>query len=203
MSEEKPLKIEELLEKGLYYYGLGENKMAVSLWQQTLELDPENELAREYLEIELGTRIIEPEPEPAPSQAPEKTEPLAIPPSFTRGQQLIYEGKPAEAVESFNQAYNESDGRLFHWAYVELAKTSVVKNLLEHIGSFEKMPELTQSMSELAKMNFTEEEGFMLSLITGDTSFEDVISLSPLPKYKTYRTLYRFLEYDIVRIKRT
>ncbi len=200
MSEEKSLKLQELLEKGLYYYGLGENRMAVDLWKQVLEIDPESELAREYLEIELGTdgyplttlQVSRPEESEAPKSIP----------AFDRGQRLIYGDKPAEAAESFAQAYDDSNGELYYWAYAELAKTSLVKLLLGQIGSFDKVPELTKPMAEMAKMNFTEEQGFILSLITGDTSFEDVISLSPVPKYKTYQTIYRFLEAGVIRIKK-
>jgi tetratricopeptide (TPR) repeat protein len=200
LSEEKSLKLRELLEKGLYYYGLGENRMAVDLWKQVLELEPENELAREYLEIELETDVYPsttPEfPRPDKSEAPKST------PVFTRGQKLIYEDKPAEAVESFAQAYDESSDQLYYWSYAELAKTSLIKLLLKQIGSFNRVPELTKPLAEMARMNFTEEQGFILSLITGDTSFEDVISLSPIPKYKTYLALYRFLEAGVIRIRK-
>ncbi len=203
MSDEISVKVQDLLEKGLYYYGLGETQMAVNLWKQVLAIDPENEMAREYLEIELGASSARSTPRPPDAaQAPARAEKKEMPQSFVKGQQLIYAGKPVEAVENFTRAYEESNGRLYNWAYVELAKTSLIKYIMEQAGSFSNIPELTRPMSELAKMNFSEEEGFILSLITGDVSLEDVISLSPLPKYKTYRAIYRFIQDDIVRIKR-
>jgi tetratricopeptide (TPR) repeat protein len=202
LSDEESLRVQELLEKGLYYYGLGENRMAVELWRQVLDIDPENELAREYIEIEMGASAFATDVSTSSTPVSEEDTPQAqaMPQSFTKGQQLIYEAKPAEAVKSFSQAYEES-GQLYHWAYVELAKTSLLKQMLENLGSLERIPELTRPMKELAEMHFSEEEGFMLSLITGDTSLDDIISLSPLPKFKTYRTLHGFLEDGIIRIK--
>jgi hypothetical protein len=51
---EKDSKIQQLLEQGLYRYGIGETGVAVDLWRQVVQIDPENEVAREYLSIELG-----------------------------------------------------------------------------------------------------------------------------------------------------
>jgi tetratricopeptide (TPR) repeat protein len=221
LEKKEPENAMELLEQGLYYYGLGKVNVAIDLWKKVLQLEPENELAREYLSIELGVDLLTSRDTPidALSQEPEKPEELeeleeleepgepeqekapAVSQFFTQGQQHLYAGKMIDAALSFARAYDETNGRLLYWAHAELSKTSMVKRLREEIGSFKKVPELTKPMSELAKMNFTEEDGFMLSLITGDTSFEDVISLSPLTKYKTYQTLYRFLENGIVRIK--
>jgi tetratricopeptide (TPR) repeat protein len=215
LGEKEPESVMEFLEQGLYYYGLGKVNVAIDMWKKVLELEPENELAREYLSIELGMDLLtsrdtplklsarEPVKPDEPVELEESAEQEApvISPLFIEGQKKLYEGKLIDAAENFARAYDETSGQLLYWAHAELARTSMVKRLREEIGSLDKVPELTKPMRELAKMNFTEEEGFMLSLITGDTSFEDVISLSPLTKYKTYKTLFRFLEKGIIRIK--
>ena len=50
--------IQELLESGLHFYGLGEIKKALEIWEEVLRRDPSNETAREFIEIETGRQIV-------------------------------------------------------------------------------------------------------------------------------------------------
>lgn len=66
--------IDKYLEEGLNFYGLGKFKKAIECWNKVLEIDPDNSLAKDYIES-AGGEVSEEEERP-----PEK---LAEPPPRT------------------------------------------------------------------------------------------------------------------------
>lgn len=199
--------IQQLLEKGLYYYGLGEIDKAIELWREVLRLDPHNETAREYIEIETGRsvdageasgeeEILEPDEELPEEEAPAST---TIEPEFLSGQQYLHRGEWENAMQSFEAAHFSHPSNPVYWAYVELSKSQLIKYIIEELGGFQSQPRLTIPLDKLAgRKNFTQEEGFVLSLITGDMSLEDLIALSPLPRFQSYLILHKLLKDELL-----
>ena len=203
--------IQDLLERGLYHYGLGEVGKALQLWHEVLALEPKNEMAREYIEIETG--------QPAGQAAPVVDEagfdlesgviedaPAGIgresagAEEFFTGQQMLLAERWQEAEQAFLTAHRLEPNNPLYWAHVELARARLVKDTIEKVGGLDKGPRLIPSMKELANLNFTQEEGFILSLINGEISFEDVIAISPVPRGITYRILHRLLADGLISI---
>jgi len=213
--------VEELLEKGIYHYGLGEVEKAIELWYQVLERDPGNETAREYIEIETGTKVDSGAVSEAPSQVPSPAEeeiiepdaelaekPEAVGPPLTEnfldGQKYMYNGRWAEAVKSFEAAHKERPSNPYYWSHLELARANLIKEVIEELGGKSATPYLTVPLNRLVgQKSFTQEEGFVLSLITGDMSLEDVISLSPLPRFQAYSIMHRLMKEDLLKSRRT
>jgi len=199
------LNVQELLEKGLYHYGLGETDKAIELWNEVLAMDPGNETAREYIEIETGRKVEA--AEPAADEVvefPEAVEADVIPagrplaPEFAKGQQYLQKEEWEQAANSFEAAHKKDPANPTYWAYVDLARSRVIKAVVDELGNG-KLPRLTVPLTELAgRKRFTQEEGFVLSLVNGEMTLEDIVALSPIPRYQSYRIISQLLSEDLI-----
>ena len=77
MGDDRKQEITRLLKRGLNQYGLGDLEEAIGCWERTLEIDPQNRAARDYLdtayeEIEEASKPAPPAPaaDPDPPGAP-------------------------------------------------------------------------------------------------------------------------------------
>jgi len=198
--------IQELLEKGLYHYGLGEIDKAIGLWREVLRLDPGNDTAREYLEIETGGKVEvtageRTEPPPA-VEAPRSRVHRPLPQQFFEGQERLLSGSWRGAVQAFEAAHKSDPDNPIHWAHVEMSKARLIKEVLSQVGSSGAVIRLKVDLNQLiGRAGFTQEEGFVLSLISGEMTVEDVVSLSPIPHYQTYSILYRLLSEGLLQIE--
>jgi len=209
----KEEQVQKLLEQGLYHYGIGENAVAVDLWKQVLELEPENETAREYLEIELGkdweeklglkTKPAEPEPEPEPAiKHLEKEAEPSLEQEFNQVRDFLAQGEIDSALEACGRFLEKpTSGWLTARAYYELAKMRLVKKFITALGSLGKIPYLKVNLSELVNYDLSEEEGFVLSLVNGEMSLEDILSLSPTPPFKTFHLFWKLTKEGLVGFK--
>jgi len=196
------------LEQGLYHYGHGETALALSLWKQALEIDPRNEVAREYLSIEFGPSWddkLKPKEKPGPRQAgtikppakPKKSH-LA---DFDLGTQHLKGGRPESAFSIFSMLADKEPENTTYKSHLELSKNAAVKSFLKEIGAISEVPMLRAELSSITDLNLTEEQGFILSLINGETSFEDIVYLSPVAPFTTFSTLKRFFETGLIGLK--
>ncbi len=201
--------IQELLEKGLYYYGLGERDKALSYWHEVLSLDPDNEMAREYIEIETGGKVEE-EPSLQESQEPasdlERTPEDAgapIPEAFLEGQRHLQSYNWEKAVDAFYEAHKSRSSQLYYWGHVPLSRAGLIKDVIARLGGDDKYLKLAESLTELSrKKKFNQEEGFVLSLLSGEMTLDDIVSLSPIPHFQTFRILYRLLDEGLISISK-
>jgi hypothetical protein len=206
MGQDK--EVQKLLEEGLYHYGHGETGLAVELWKQVLELDPKNEVAREYLSIELGEtwsdKLGAGEKRPALEkvQVYETVKPKRnTRPEFQLAQQHLKAGKPEAAFSLFATLAEQEPENTAYISFLDLSKCALVKQFLQKAGSFDKVPVLRTSLSQLTGHKLTEEQGFILSMINGETNFEDIVYLSPVSPFITFYTLKSFLEKGLIGIK--
>ncbi|HUT53603.1 MAG TPA: tetratricopeptide repeat protein [bacterium] len=205
-------RVQGLLEQGLYYYGLGEVKKAIELWREVLSLDPGNETAREYIEIETGRP---PEVKPAQRPAPEEilepdaevTEKLPDAPvladDFLEGQRLLQHEDWSQVIKEFEAAHRFDPANPLYWTHVELARAGLIKSVIERAGGIHAVISLKVPLTELiGRKDFTQEEGFVLSLVSGETSLMDVISLSPIPRFQTYQIIRMLLDDGLLKTQR-
>lgn len=187
--------IQELLERGLHYYGLGEIPQALSYWRRVLDQDPANRTAAEYIEIATGQTLpVGPvtASEPAPAE-----EPATFSAEFVEGQQRLFAGDWAAAVRAFEAAGRNDPDHPLYWPHVELARARLIKDVIDQLdGSW---PRLAVPITQLiTRKDMTQEDGFVLSLINGDLGLSDLVSLSPLPRFATYAILHRLLAEQLV-----
>jgi|GEM_PF-1015132 len=211
---DKDKKVQDLLEQGLYHYGLGQTSVAVDLWKQVIELDPNNEVAREYLSIELGLDWEEKSSEAGKKLDKDKLESVSAvkvskpgsedrtySPEFGLGQEQLRAGQAGQGFQVFSKLADSEPGNLLYQSFMELSKVNLIKAFINRIGSLKKVPVLTVPVSALTDLKLTEEEGFILSLINGETSFEDIVSLAPVAPFTTFSTLKKLMELKVIGIQ--
>jgi tetratricopeptide (TPR) repeat protein len=232
--------IDKYLEEGLNLYGLGKFKEAIECWKKVLELDPNNSLAKDYIEsaggevsraeespperLEEPPEIIPPPPSP-PSPEPEREAKIAPPPpkpeeeakaapspppppppepdrktKINQAKGLFKEGKFELAMEMFESILSEDPDDLDVQGYYEMARNQQLKHYKSEVGELSQVPRVLKKASEIRKLNLDPEQGFILSLIDGSISYDDVFSLSNMDGFKTYRIIYQLLHQGIIGV---
>jgi hypothetical protein len=70
------------------------------------------------------------------------------------------------------------------------------------LGELTQVPTLTISRSELRWLTLDHRAGFVLSLIDGASSIEDIIDVSTMPTFEVLRTLYVLLSQNVISLRR-
>lgn len=231
--------IDKYLEEGLNFYGLGKFKKAIECWNKVLEIDPDNSLAKDYIESAGGEvseeeerppeKLAEPPPRttapPPPSPPPpepdseeeeglpERKEELppitttATPPpepdleaKFNQAKNLFTESQFELAMEMFESILQGEPDNLDVQGYYEMARSQQLKQYKSEVGDLSQIPRVAKAQTEILKLNLDNEEGFILSLIDGRLSYNDVFSLSNMDDFKTYRIICRFLRQGIIGV---
>jgi tetratricopeptide (TPR) repeat protein len=188
--------VQELLERGLHSYGLGEVPQALSFWQQALAKEPGNRTAAEYIEIATGQAM--PAPESAPeTAAPAEDSQVSFSAEFLEGQRRLFYADWTGAIRAFESAFKQDPDHPLYHPHVELARARLIRDVMYQLeGSFPRLAvPVTQLMN---RKDMTQEDGFVLSLINGDLGLSDLVSLSPLPRFSTYQILHRLLSERLI-----
>jgi len=109
-ERERQMKIEELLNDGIYLYSIEDFKGAVEKLRELLKIDPENEEGNKYLKLalkEIEKRKPKPKPRPKPKEKPKPK------PKKEKKPEIIYERNPQKAEQLYNDGLVEySLGRI-------------------------------------------------------------------------------------------
>lgn len=180
-----------MLNEGLVLFGLGKFEEAIVCWGRVLELSPRDALAREYLEIaheEVGQNLEDFAREDT-SQNPIK-----------QGLELLRKGKLEKAHAVFKLLLEiNGENPLVH-GYELLVKARRLENYIKTIGSLEGVPRLVMEFEELKKLDLTKEAGFVLSLVDGVATCDDILSMARMDKLDAMGHLASLIEKGVVRI---
>lgn len=187
MEESREQRIARLLQEGLDHYGEGRVGEAERCWGEVLFLDPENAEARDYL----GTLEEDGESGASPPAGPGDLVDDAL--------ELMRQGHLEAALELFETAGRREGGRLEVQGYVDMVRSKLLSRYRERVGGMEAVPRCQLNDAELLKFNLPATAGFLLSLVDGHTSVNDLVSLSGLDPFDTLRTLSGLLEAGILR----
>lgn len=189
MDDPNAQKIARLLQEGLDHYGEGRVAEAEACWGEVLFLDPENTEARDYLQTleEDGA---------TPGAAPRGAGPGDLVEDALR---LMHEGHLEAALELLETVTRREQGRLDVQGYVDLVRSKLLSRYRERVGGMGAVPALQLSDRELLRFNLPATAGFLLSLVDGSTSVDQLVSLSGLDPFDTLRTLSGLLEAGILR----
>ncbi|MFO0628393.1 MAG: hypothetical protein U0325_22660 [Polyangiales bacterium] len=70
------------------------------------------------------------------------------------------------------------------------------------LGELTQVPTLTISRNELRWLTLDHRAGFVLSLIDGASSIEDIIDVSTMPTFEVLRTLYVLLSQNVIALRK-
>ncbi len=80
-----------------------------------------------------------------------------------------------------------------------MARGRLVERYRERVGGLTAVPALRIAPDDVLKFNLPATAGFLLSLVDGQTTVEELISLSGLDAFETLRVLAGLVEAGIVR----
>ncbi len=190
--DERQQKINKFLEEGLNYYGLGKFPEAIDSWRKVLALDPDNSVARDYIESAGGETTEQSEarrPSPPVHVPPVPTAQVDIGSLIREAKSQIQTGSYEEAMDLLEQVLDVEPDNIEAQSFYEMSKGKQLKNYIREAGDISEVPTLAKGPGELMSYNLTKETGFILSLIDGNTTLDDIISLSGMDRFSAYRNI--------------
>jgi hypothetical protein len=191
MAASKEAEISQLLREGLDCYGSGREPQAERAWRRVLELDPDNELARDFLQSAGRTAATDD----------------SIPAQDTTAS-VLAEARRQMAEENFEGALAMLRGGVSAGgvsieleALVELARVHLVRSYRERLGDLTAIPKMSATAKPITSYNLPPNAGFVLSLLDGSTTVQDLISLSGMDAFEALRTLSGLTEAGLVEMQ--
>ena len=180
-------KILHIFESGLDSFAQGDFVAAQKMWKKVLEADPGNELAMDYI------RAIE---EEVPFE----------------DKKVIYRELLEEAIgligkNQFDPAYellqmilheNPEDGKA--QKFLDTTKGLLLKDYLNEVGDTSSAVTMKKNMEEIMKINLTKESAYIISMIDGNSSVDELLALSGIDRFLFMRNLTMLLRNGIVTL---
>jgi hypothetical protein len=213
MAESKEDKIERLMREGLNHYGMGGVAQALRSWREVLRLDPDHAEARDFVATAEEAAHAAAPPPRAP-QAPAEIEVhehaaaeiasgedhATLDELVSEGQRLVREEELEAGLDLLEVVARRDPLRLEVHGHIENVRSRLVKRYRERMGDLGSVPRLSLGLSDVMKFNLPAHAGFMLSLIDGDTSVGDIVSLSGMDSFEALRVLNGLLDAGIVSV---
>jgi tetratricopeptide (TPR) repeat protein len=192
MSDASTDEIERLLRDGLNRYGMGEIAQAIRAWRQVLKLDPGNLQAREYLDSVAD--------EAADVERPAGAERGGTPDLLETALECLRDDDPEGALELLENVAARDPDALEVQGYIEMVRSRLLKRYREQFGSGSATPTLRLEADALLKFNLPSEAGFLLSMIDGRTTVQDLVSVCGMDEFRALRILAHMQAAGIVEI---
>jgi hypothetical protein len=193
MAEPKEDKISRLLREGLDHYGLGSVAEAILIWEQILELDPDNAEAGDYLQTADRRRV--------PCSESSKKAQDAQSAAIATAHELI---EANELESALDLLASTAEGQTFDLeieATIELVRSCLHREYRAAVGDLSVVPVLKADSSEIVGFNLPPNACFLLSMVDGVTDLESLISLSGMDAFTAFRTAKSLIDIGIVRIQ--
>ena len=189
MAESKEVLISRLMEEGLRYYGEGQMDQAAGCWQEVLRLDPDHPEAQDYLQT-AGFDTGEIEIFEASGEGDASLLAGAL--------ELFRKGEVQESLELFETLARQNPGRMEVQGYFELVRSHLFKYYRERVGDTSSVLKVKIAPQEIMKYDLPVDAGFLLSMIDGSTSVNEILALSGMDPFDGARVVHRLLEAGIV-----
>jgi len=192
VADTKDQKIARLIAEGLDRYGQDDTAGAIARWRHVLELDPKHEAAREYLEV-AGAGA-----EPATPRGGVVSRAADY---LREGLELIKQGHDAEALELVERATRESPALLEAQATLDLLRAHLHQRARVRTNGGAGVPRVKLGPQEVLRFNLPPNAGFILSMIDGRTSADEIVALSAMDPFEAHHTLAKLLDAGIVEVR--
>jgi tetratricopeptide (TPR) repeat protein len=176
--------IRRLMSRGLDLYALGQVEEAAGCWRRVLELDPHHAEARDYLQA-AGVDA------PAPSTG-------GRPGLLGEAVRLLRAGELQEGLELLETIARREPADLEAQAYLELARAGLLRVYRARVGSGAAVPAVRIPPQQVMQFNLPAAAGFLLSLVDGSTSVDDLMAVSGMDPFDALRALSNLLQAGIV-----
>jgi len=181
--------IARLMAEGLEHYGQDRVEKAVACWREVLARNPEHRVAREYLEAAGFPAEAEPSAAEAGSLLPEALS-------------LLQAGQAVEALELLESGAAAHSEDLELQAHLELIRSHLFGHYRKRSAEGTAVPGVRLGPDEVLKFNLPASAGFLLSMIDGNTSVDDLVTLSGMDPFDALHVLAKLEDAGIVELQR-
>jgi tetratricopeptide (TPR) repeat protein len=186
--------IRRLMVRGLDLYALGQVEEATACWRRVLALDPDNAEARDYLQAAAGDGDVQPPPRAgAPPPAPGAGVADAL--------RLLRGGDQKQGLALLETITGREPANLEAQGFLELARAALLRAYRARVGSGEGVPRVRIPPAEVMKYNLPAAAGFLLSMIDGRISVDELLSVSGMDPFDALRALSNLLDAGIVEAR--
>jgi hypothetical protein len=193
MSDSDRDDIQALLREGLDHYGADDTGQAILAWERVLQLDPENVEAKDYIQTADRRSV------PRPKKASEAANPPLG--GLAEARERLTEGDYEGALGFLDAADPVERTKLEVQATTELVRSRLLCEYRERVGDVDSVPQLLAEPVAITKFNLPPDAGFLLSLVDGETSVANMISVSGMDPFVAFRILKGLLEAEILSIR--
>jgi tetratricopeptide (TPR) repeat protein len=189
MAESKEVLISRLMEEGLRHYGEGHMDQAAGCWQEVLRLEPDHLEAQDYLQTAgFDTGEIE------LSEATGEGDATLLADAL----ELFRKGELQESLELSETLVRQNPGRMEVQGYFELVRSHLFGYYRERVADASGVLKIKIAPQEIMKYNLPADAGFLLAMIDGSTSADEILALSGMDPFDGVRVVHRLLEAGIV-----
>jgi tetratricopeptide (TPR) repeat protein len=114
---------------------------------------------------------------------------------------LFRAGELEGALDLFETVARRDAAKIEVQSYIEMLRSQLLKSYRERVGSRDGTVRLLIDSDAVMKFNLPTTAGFVLSLVDGSTSVNDLMSLSGLDAFDTLRILTGLIDAGIVEIE--
>jgi len=191
MAESKEEQIAQLMEDGLRHYGEGRMGEAAGCWREVLRIEPGHPEAQDYLWSAGfdggGTR-------PTEAVGVEGGSLLAD------ALELFRKGDTQESLEMLETLARENPRQMEIQGYLELVRSHLFGDYRGRVPDASSVLKLKITPEEIMRFNLPANAGFLLSMIDGSTSVNEILALSGMDPFEAFRTVNRLLDAGIVEV---
>ncbi len=203
--------VDRLIQEGLELYGRNRADEAILCWRRALALDASAERARDYLEAaghrtnggQFDAKVID----------LQQARDLMVGASVTRslpadGGALPLSQQAIKLIEE--RRYEEALGALYRLREsnpsdasvsrsIRLVKDRLTLQYARRMGHLDQVPRRALGEQVMTALKLSSDEQEVLALIDGIASYGDVLEISRLGRFASYRCLVSFLERGIIQ----
>ena len=191
MSETREGQISRLMEEGLIHYGEGRMDEAGDCWREVLRLEPGHPEALDYMrsagfdagEIELSEVVGEAD--------------VGL---LAEALELFRRGESQESLEMFETLARENPHRMEIQGYLELVRSHLFEYYRERAPDPSTVLKVAITPKEMMRFNLPANAGFVLSMVDGSTSVNEILALSGMDPFEAVRVVNKLLEVGIVEV---
>lgn len=207
MRDAQTDKVAQWMAEGLALFATGDRAGAAACWKKVLEVEPDHQVARDYLGTIGGGEVA-----PGPTTTEEIVEHGVVDAAEANlggdlageireeAMDLAQGGMIDEAYDLMTSTISEGPSDPDSLALLELLRMHLHEDVLRRLGSSASVPVVEMSPEDLMKFNLPAGAGFLISRIDGATSVDDLVAVSGMDPFETMHTLGRLLDAGIVGV---
>lgn len=84
--------------------------------------------------------------------------------------------------------------------YAEKCRKALADLYVSRLGGMDRIPHVSMPMEELQWLSLDHRAGFLLSLMDGMSSIEDILDMSGMSNLEALRTLFELMQQDVIQV---